>query len=95
MRGNEKLYFNDIQVEPCTYYKYLRIMFSSSLKWSIPLQTIASNKAILVVRNIQRLCGCVPVDVCFKLIDKIIAPICYMDRKSGVMSLDKTLRMNM
>ena len=77
IRGNEKLYFNGIQVEPCTYYKYLGIMFSSSLKWSIPLQTIAqqSNKAILVVRNIQRLCGSVPVDVCFKLFDKIIAPI--------------------
>ena len=67
IRGNEKLYFNGIQVEPCTYYKYLGIMFSSSLKWSIPLQTIAqqSNKTILVVRNIQRLCGSVPVDVCF------------------------------
>ena len=75
IRGNEKPYFIGIQVEPCTYYTFWRMMFSSSLKWYIPLQTIAqqSNKAILVVRNIQRLCGYVPVDVCFQLFDKIIA----------------------
>jgi hypothetical protein len=30
---------------------------------------------MLVVQNIQHLCGCVPVDVCFILFDKIIAPI--------------------
>ena len=26
IRGNEKLYFIGIQVEPCTYYKYWRVM---------------------------------------------------------------------
>ena len=52
-------------------------MFSSSLSRSVPLKTLAqqAGKAMLVVRNIQHLSGCVPADVCFILFDKIIAPI--------------------
>ena len=77
IRGNEKLYLNGIQVQPSTYYKYLGIVFSSSLSWSVPLKTLAqqASKAMLVVRNIQHLSGCVTVDVCFMLFDKIIPPI--------------------
>ena len=45
--------------------------------WSVPLKTIAqqASKAMLVVRNIQHLCGCIPVDVCFILFDGVISPI--------------------
>ena len=75
-RGNAKLYLNHIQVQPCIYYKYLGIVFSSSLIWSVPLKRLPrqASKAMSVVRNIQHLCGCVPVEVCFILFYKIIAP---------------------
>ena len=50
IHGNEKLYLNGIQVQPCirTYYKYLGIVFSSSLSWSVPPKTLAqqASKAI-------------------------------------------------
>ena len=48
-------------------------MFSSLLSLSVP-QTPAqqASKAMLFVRNIQHLCSCVPVDVCFILFAKII-----------------------
>jgi len=77
IRRNEKLYLNGIQVQLSTYYKYLGIVFSSSLNWSVPLKTLApqASKVMLNVRNNKHLCGCVPVNVCFILFDKIIAPI--------------------
>ena len=58
IHGNEKLYLNSIQVQPCTHYKYFGIVFSSSLSWSVPLKTLAqqASKAMLVVRNIQLCC---------------------------------------
>jgi len=77
LRGNEKLYFNGSQVEAATYYKYLGINFSSSLKWSMALKTLAqqANKSLLIIRKIQGICGNIPVGVCFKLFDKMVAPI--------------------
>jgi hypothetical protein len=59
IRGNEKVYFDGAQVEHATYYKYLGITFSSSLKWSVAIKTLAqqANKAIIVMRNIQHLCA--------------------------------------
>jgi len=77
IRGNKKkLYLNGIHVQPCTYYKYLGIVFSSSLSWSVPLKTLAqqASKSMLIIRNIQHLSDCVPVDACFILFDKINAP---------------------
>jgi hypothetical protein len=72
IRGNEKVYFDGAQVEHATYYKYLGITFSSSLKWSVAIKTLAqqANKAIMVIRNIQHLCGNIPVSVCFNMFDK-------------------------
>ena len=77
IRGSEKLYLNGIHVQLCIHYKYLGIVFSSSPSWPVPFKTLAqqASNAMFVIRNIQHLCGCVPVDVCFILFDKIIAPI--------------------
>ena len=53
------------------------ITFSASLKWSVVIKTLAqlANKAIMIIRNIQHLCGNIPVNVYFNLFDKMILPI--------------------
>ena len=77
MRRNERFYYEENQLEIITYYKYLGIVFSSSLQWSMAMRTIAqqANRAMCVLRDVKYKCGQIPLSVSFELFDKMILPI--------------------
>ena len=80
LRQNENVYFNgeSIEVVPC--YKYLGLMFSSSLSWSNAISTLRkqAEKAVIGIKILGKKCGGLPVDVAFQLFDSKVLPIlCY------------------
>ena len=77
LRRNERFYYEENQLEISTYYKYLGIVFSSSLQWSMAMRTIAqqANRAMCVLRDVKYKCGQIPLSVSFELFDKMILPI--------------------
>ena len=76
LRRNERFYYDENQLEIITYYKYLGIVFSSSLQWSMAMRTIAqqANRAMCVLRDVKYKCGQIPLSVSFELLDKMILP---------------------
>ena len=80
MRRNERFYYKENQLASITYYKYLGIVFSSLLKWSMVTSTIAqqANRAMCVLRDVKYKCAQIPLSVSFELFDKMILPILFL-----------------
>ena len=98
MRRNERFYYKENQLASITYYKYLGIVFSSSLKWSMVMRTIAqqANRAMCVLRDVKYKCAQIPLSVSFELFDKMILPILfYGSVKDWVTSFVRILKMSM
>ena len=78
LRNNEKWYYDKQILSPVSYYKYLGIMFSSTLKWSTPLNTIAqqaTKASISAMTKLSDNCGNLPITISLKIFDKQIVPI--------------------
>ena len=73
----EKWFFNGKRVEVVSYYKYLGIMFSCRLIWSMATKTLAqqSRKAFMGIVKATRKIGMLPHNTFFKIFDTMILPI--------------------
>ena len=74
LRKNEKWYINGKPVQVTPYYKYLGLVFSSRMKWSEAVDTLASQarKAVGVIKTLYYKCGSLPIDIAFELFDKMV-----------------------
>jgi len=77
LRRNERFFFNTRELECVTYYKYLGIIFSSRLMWSVALTTLCSQaeKAVFMLKRLIRTCGKMPIQLSLDLFDKMVVPI--------------------
>ena len=77
IRHNEHVFYRGDPILCVTYYKYLGMMFSSRLCWTVALQTLASqaDKAIFKIKNTIKTCGGIPITLALDLFDKIVLPI--------------------
>ena len=77
IRHNEHVFYRGDPILCVTYYKYLGMMFSSRLCWTVALQTLASqaDKAIFKIKNTIKNCGGIPITLALDLFDKIVLPI--------------------
>ena len=77
IKKKEKFYLNGVKIEPTTYYKYLGLLFSSSLKWTKARQTLATQaqRGMVILNKMLNKCGHVPASVAFTMFDKMIVPI--------------------
>ena len=73
----EKWFFNGEKVQVVSYYKYLGIMFSCRLIWSMATKTLAqqSRKALMGICRATRKIGMLPHNTFFKIFDAMILPI--------------------
>ena len=77
LRGNERFYFNNVELECVGSYKYLGIIFTSKLCWTVPLQTLSSqaDRALYTLKRVMKTVGGLPVSLSLDLFDKLIVPI--------------------
>jgi hypothetical protein len=77
LRKNEKWILNGKPIDVVPYYKYLGIVFSSRLKWSQAVNTLAAQaqKSVGIIKTLYYKCNGLPIDVAFNLFDKIVVPI--------------------
>ena len=54
LRCNDRFYFNGSKLECVSHYKYLGIIFTSRLCWSVPLQTLSvqAEKALFALKRV-------------------------------------------
>ena len=77
LRHNEHVFYRGEQITCVSYYKYLGILFSSRLCWTVPLQTLASqaDKAIFKIKSTIKTCGGIPISLALELFDKKVLPV--------------------
>ena len=80
LKKNEKWHFKGQLIQCVNQYKYLGMMFCSTLNWNIALQTLRtqSNKALFNLYQMNNMCSGLPSSVLFEVFDKAVKPIlCY------------------
>ena len=77
LKRSEKWYFNGKKMDVVSSYKYLGIIFSTKLKWTLAKKTLAAQarKAIGLIFKYHYQSGYLPVGVAKILFDKMITPI--------------------
>ena len=77
LRSNEKWFMNGQKLETVTSYKYLGLMFTSRLCWTLAQQTLASQalKAVQLLKCISYKCKGLPPKTLLMLFDKMIVPV--------------------
>ena len=77
LRKNEKWFFKHEKIECVSYYKYLGLIISSRLSWSVATKTLASQaqKVIAMLQCFQYKYGKLPLSSIFHIFDRMIAPI--------------------
>jgi hypothetical protein len=73
---HEKFYLNGVEIESCSYYKYLGLIMSTRLSWSPAQQTLSSQalKAMHLVTHVNYKCN-FSFKVSDKLFDTCIIPM--------------------
>lgn len=77
LKTGEKWFLNGHKLEVVTYYKYLGIMFTSRLCWTMAQQTLASQalKAVNILKHISYKCRGLPPQTLLTLFDKMVLPV--------------------
>ena len=77
LRCSERFYLNRSQLECVSHYKYIGIVFTSRLYWSVPLQTLSAQaeKGLFALKRVVKTVGNFPVSLSLDLFDKLILPI--------------------
>ena len=77
VKNIEKWYFKGKEIEVVSMYKYLGLIFTLKLNWSLARKTLASqaNKALGLLYMYNKRCGGLPVNINCELFDKIVSPI--------------------
>ena len=98
LKKGEQWYFNQEKIEIVSYYKYLGLIFSTSLKWNVAQNELAkqSNRAATNIRKLYNECGYIPPSILFKLFDQVILPIlCYGSEVWGYKRCERIERVHM
>ena len=77
VRRNEKWYFKGQQLETVPFYKYVGLMTTSRLNWTLAQKTLAcqATKSIFVIKKANVVSGGLPPDMLINLFDKLVLPI--------------------
>ena len=77
VKNIEKWYFKGKEIEVVSMYKYLGLIFTPKLNWSVARKTLASQayKALGLLHMHNKRCGGLPVNINCELFDKIVLPI--------------------
>ena len=92
VKSNERWFYMGESLENVSYYKYLGILFSSRLSWSVASDTLRKQalKSCFNVYKLERECNGLPISVQFELFDKIVIPVlCYGSEVWGYEYNDK------
>ena len=73
----EKWTFQGTVVKPTTYYKYLGLVMSSRLSWSMAQKTLAAqaSKVVGFILSVAQKVQVLPLDMHWHLFDKMVLPI--------------------
>ena len=79
IRREEVFYFKGKKLEIVSSYKYLGIIFTPKLKWTLATTTLVqqASKAFASLNGCLKRCDGLPFDMAFDLFDKMIAPILF------------------
>ena len=77
LKTNEKWFFCQNKIEVVKQYKYLGIIFTPKLKWTLAKKVLSSQarKALGLLYSYHYKCGHLPLNIAMNLFDKMIAPI--------------------
>lgn len=86
---HEKWYYKDELLKVVSYYKYLGIVFSNRLKWTVCCRTLTNQceKALNIIKHCLCKLNCKDINIGFKLFDSMAAPILYYGAE--IWGLDK------
>ena len=80
LKNNEQWFFDKTKIDVVSEYKYLGLVFSTTLSWSRAQLTLAiqAQKALLKLHRLDKMCDGLPPQLQFELFDRTISPIlCY------------------
>ena len=77
VKGNEKFFFKGQELNIVSFYKYLGVIISSRLTWTLAQNTLAphSLKSIGFIKGVARVCGGLEPDMQFELFNKMVRPM--------------------
>ncbi len=77
LRGNEKWFLRGLRLEVVSFYKYLGMIFTSRLCWTMAQKSLATQaiKAMSVLKHVSYKCGRLPPNTLLMLFDKMIMPV--------------------
>ena len=77
VRLNEKCFFQGKQIETVSYYKYLGLLISTRMNWSMAIRTLSeqARKAMFKIINIEKQCNGLPPKTSLLLFDKLIKAV--------------------
>jgi len=76
-RANERWYYKEHEIEVVPMYKYLGILFTSTLCWDKAVNTLSmqAKKALGILTRYSYACGGLPMSIAFHLFDKLVKPV--------------------
>lgn len=77
LRSNEKWYYQGLQVDTVSNYKYMGILFTPKLIWTKAKEELAAQakRTLFTLYNVQKKLGVLSVNEAFKRFDTMIVPI--------------------
>ena len=77
IKYNEKWWFDGTPIEVVNFYKYLGVLFTSNLNWSMCKRTLSlhAKKGLHMFYKYSYQCGVLPRSIVITLFDKMILPI--------------------
>ena len=87
-RREEVFYFKGQKLEINSSYKYLGIIFTPKLKWTLATSTLVqqASKALASLNGCFKRCDGLPFDMAVELFDQMIAPILFYGSEIWVLS---------
>jgi len=77
VRDNEKWFYRGAMLEVVSYYKYVGLITTSSLNWTLAQKTLATQamKSLFLIKKANRVSGGLMPKVLISLFDKLVLPI--------------------
>ena len=77
LRSNEKWFYRGDRLEVVPYYKYVGLITTAGLNWSLAQKTLATQamKSLFLIKKANRVSGGLMPKVLMSLFDKLVSPI--------------------
>jgi len=77
LRDNEKWFYRGAMLEVVSYYKYVGLITTSNLNWTLAQKTLATQamKSLFLIKKANRVSGGLMPQVLLNLFDKLVLPI--------------------